>query len=168
MAKAVKPKPKKKAAPKKAVKKSAPKKNGRPELYTPELADKICQLISTTTKSLKTICAMEGMPSVETVLRWLREDKDGFCGQYAKAKEEQSDFLIEEMLEISDHSDEDHTPFTGGNVVQRDRLRIDTRKWIASKLKPKKYGDKLDLTSDGNEIKAPTTIIKWGDKEITV
>lgn len=169
---------KKKTIPvkKKAAKPKTPKKptdqpvnvGGRPEIYDQAIADKICAEIATSTKSLRTICAEEGMPSVSTVLKWLREDKDGFSAQYARAKEEQADNLVEEILEISDHTEEDHTPFTGGNVVQRDKLRVDARKWVASKLKPKKYGDKLDLTSDGEKLKTEPTIIKWGDKNIQV
>lgn len=129
-----------------------PNLGGRPEVYTPELADRICAEIATSQKSLRTICKMKGMPSVMTILRWLREDKDGFCSQYARAKEEQAEMMVEDMLDISEHTNEDHTAFTGANVVQRDRLRIDTRKWIASKLKPKKYGEKLDVETTNKHI----------------
>ena len=46
--------------------------------------------------------------------------------------------------------------------VQRSRIRIDTRKWIASKLKPKKYGDKVDVTTDGEKINTPVIdMSKW-------
>ena len=150
---------------------------GAPEIYSQELADKVCHEISTTTKSLKTICKMDGMPSVETVLRWLRQDKNGFCGQYARAKEEQSDMLVEEMIEIADDGTNDYMTIVKGDVeynvenkevTNRSKLRVDTRKWIASKLKPKKYGEKLDVTSDGKELKKEPTIIKWGDIEIKV
>lgn len=127
-------------------------KGGAPEIWSQELADKVCEAIATSQKSLRTICQEDGMPSVATVLKWLREDKEGFTTQYARAKEEQADLMAEDMLDISDHTDEDHTPFTGGNVVQRDRLRIETRKWLASKLKPKKYGDKLDVTTHNKTI----------------
>lgn len=164
----------KKAAPKKKdkkaenIKQEPPKKNGRPEVYTQELADKVCEAIATSQQSLRTICEQENMPSVATILKWLREDKNGFVAQYARAKEEQVDLLVEDMIDISEHTHEDHTPFTGGNVIQRDKLRIETRKWLASKLKAKKYGDKLDITTGGEKIKTEPTVIKWGDKEIKV
>lgn len=145
-----------------------PKPNGRPSKFTNEIADLICEKIATSTNSLKTICLDESLPSVATVLRWLREDKNGFQSQYVRAREQQADMMADEILEISDHSQEDHTPFTGANVVQRDKLRIEARKWVASKLKPKKYGDKLDLTTDGEKIEHTPTTIKWGDKEIQV
>lgn len=168
-----KPAPKKGAAkaepthkPKKVAKKAAakkppvkpakppkpPKPVGRPSIFTQKVADKICEEIATSNKSLRTICAMEGMPAVSTVLKWLQDGANGFTEQYARAKEEQADLLVEDMLDISEHTDEDHTAFTGGNVVQRDRLRIETRKWIASKLKPKKYGEKLDVTNTNRTI----------------
>ena len=133
-------------------------KKGRPEIYSQEIADILCAEIATSNKSLRTICDQEGMPSVTSVLKWLREDKNDFSAQYARAKEEQADLLVEDILDIADHTDEDHTPFTGGNVVQRDRLRVESRKWIASKLKPKKYGDKLDVTNTNRTIivEAPT------------
>lgn len=145
----------KKAAAKKppVVKPTPPKKpNGRPSAYTQEVADKICEQIATSNKSLRTICAMDGMPAVSTVLKWLQDGSNNFTEQYARAKEEQADLLVEDMLDIAEHTDEDHTAFTGGNVVQRDRLRIETRKWIASKLKPKKYGEKLDVTNTNRTI----------------
>lgn len=145
-----------------------PKPTGRPAKYTKEIADLICEEIATTSKSLRTICLDDKLPSVGTILKWLREDENGFLAQYARAKDQQADMLAEEILEISDHTEEDHTPFTGANVVQRDKLRIDARKWIASKLKPKAYGDKLDVTSLGEKIEHTPTTIKWGDKEVQV
>lgn len=113
------------------------------KIYSDEIVEKICELIATSNKSMSTICNEVGI-SYSTHISWLRLYED-YVHKYARAKEDQADFLAEEMLTISDHTSEDHTPFTGANVIQRDRLRVDTRKWIASKLKPKKYGDKLDV-----------------------
>jgi hypothetical protein len=118
-------------------------KMGRPTKYNSDIANQICTLISTSHKSLRTVGKEVGV-DVSNILRWINENKE-FREQYARAKEEQADYLVEDMLDISEHTEEDHTAFTGANVVQRDRLRIETRKWIASKLKPKKYGDKLDI-----------------------
>lgn len=126
--------------------KEKPKKIGRPSLYSKKIADKICLLIATSSKGLRAICKDNpGLPDYATIFKWLREsDKQYFIDSYARAREDQADFLADEMMEISDHTEEDHTAFTGINVVNRDRLRIDTRKWIAAKLKPKKYADKID------------------------
>lgn len=94
------------------------------------------------------------MPAMDTVFRWLRE-KPEFSEQYVKAKQESADALVEEMMDIADDGSNDWMVRHGkdgeeswqlnGEHVQRSRLRLDTRKWIASKLKPKKYGDKLDM-----------------------
>lgn len=111
---------------------------GRPSDYTQELADRICQGLADGF-SLRTVCLAEDMPNKASVFRWLRIHKE-FSDQYARAKEEAAELYAEDMLEISDDLSGD---------VQRDRLRVDTRKWIASKLKPKKYGDKI--THEGNE-----------------
>jgi hypothetical protein len=131
---------------------------GRPSKYTSELADQICELVATTSKSMRTICLEIGVP-YGTHLQWLR-DKDDYSSQYACAKEDQADFLSEEMIDIADDSSNDVRYTESGEVinsefVQRSKLRIDTRKWIASKLKPKKYGDKLDVLSDGKALVSP-------------
>lgn len=118
-------------------------KRGQPTKYTDELADKICGLIASSHKSMATICKEVGI-GYTTHIQWLRDNKE-YMHKYARAKEDQADFLAEQMIDISEHTEEDHTPFTGANVIQRDRLRVETRKWIASKLKPKKYGEKLDI-----------------------
>ena len=93
------------------------------------------------------------MPVMDTMWRWIREKRD-FSEQYAVAKQESADALIEDILDIADDSAGD---------VPRDRLRIDARKWIASKLKPKKYGDKASLDVDtGRDIK----ITIGGDSDV--
>jgi hypothetical protein len=128
----------------------------RPSDYTPELADRICSRLADG-ESLRTVCRDEDMPDKATVFRWLRSNQP-FCDQYTRAKEESADALTDEMLDISDDAINDWMLAHGkdsagwqvnGEHIQRSRLRIETRKWIASKLKPKKYGDKVDLTHAG-------------------
>ena len=128
----------------------------RPSEYTQELADQICAQLADGL-SLRTVCNAEGMPDRTTVFRWLRTH-DEFRSQYARAKEEAADALADEMLDIADDGSNDwmethHRDNVGwqenGEAMQRSRLRVDTRKWIASKLKPKKYGDKIDTTVSG-------------------
>lgn len=128
--------------------------------FTQELADEICERLIEG-ESLRHICLDEHMPSPALVCRWLiDEDKRAFREQYALAREAQADTLADEMLDIADDGTNDwmaRQAKDGGDAgieyngdhVQRSRLRIDTRKWIASKLKPKKYGDKLDLEHSG-------------------
>lgn len=135
---------------------------GRPAIYTPELASKLCSHLSMG-KSLRTSCKQEGMPSIMTVYNWLSRHPE-FVEQYTRAKEESAEALAEDMLDIADESPTAIETDKDGNVtgtkldsagVARNRLRVETRKWVASKLKPKKYGDlaKLELTGrDGGAI----------------
>lgn len=136
------------------ARKATKKKIGRPTIYTPELAARICAELACG-KSLRTVCKANDMPGLETVFRWLREKPD-FRDQYAHAKNESADALVEEMLDISDDGSNDWMEVhdkdgnsigwkLNGEHVQRSRLRVDTRKWVASKLKPKKYGERVDM-----------------------
>jgi len=144
---------------------------GRPTKYTSALADNICSLLADG-RSLRSICLQEDMPDKATVFRWLRKDKD-FRDQYAKAKEESADALFEELLDIADDGSNDWMEVNhgsddegvgwkvNGETIQRSRLRVDTRKWALSKLKPKKYGEKIqtELTGAGG---GPVQIVYEG------
>lgn len=116
---------------------------GRPTIYSQELIDTICTRIIEG-DSLRKITNDEAMPALSTIVAWL-SSHDDFSIQYARAKEDQADTLADEILHISDTATD----------PQLGRLRIDTRKWVASKLKPKKYGDKIDHTSDGKALPTP-------------
>lgn len=126
---------------------------GRPSIYSDELADEICLRISTSNKGLHSICKGDDMPAYSTVFHWLNDKSKNFLDKYEKAKEHQADFLADEILEIADDSSNDIITNDEGKkvqnaeYVQRSRLRVDARKWIASKLKPKKFGEnsKVDL-----------------------
>ncbi len=142
---------------------------GRPEIYTEELALAFLTRVATTSFSIKTICEAEGMPSVFTIYKWLNNNPD-FSKAYARAKEDQADYLAEEMLDIADDGSNDYmTVKMGGKSVRvedkeltnRSRLRVDTRKWIASKLKPKKYADRIDnrlVDENGNDKEFSITL----------
>jgi len=120
----------------------------------------VCQEIATSTFSMRTICERLDIP-VGTVLAWLSREPT-FQEKYARAKEMQADILAEEILDISDDGSNDLMTIVKGDisyeqenkeVVNRSKLRVDSRKWIASKLKPKKYGDRMALTgSDGGPL----------------
>lgn len=146
-------------------KKTTTKKNGRPTKYTKTLADKICAELSEG-KSMRTVCLSDKMPDKSTIFRWLREN-EGFRDQYETAKQESTDAMAEEIQDISDDGTNDwiekeirdkkgrlidKVEVLNHEHVQRSRLRIDTRKWLMAKMKPKKYGEKLDLTSDGEKL----------------
>ena len=134
-----------------------PKKNGRPTKYSDKLADRICQKIAEG-YSVRSICKEKDMVSMQTLFRWLRE-KDKFREQYAHSCEERSYAQAEEIIDIADNATNDYMEKLEGDGyifnsenVQRSRLRIDTRKWLMSKMNPKVYGDKLDMTTNGNDI----------------
>jgi hypothetical protein len=130
---------------------------GRPTKYTQELADSICELTATSSRSLDSICK-EVKIGVRTVLDWLcDDDKKDFAQKYARSKEEQADFLANEILEIADDGRNDLMTIGFGDkayeaenkeVVNRSKLRVEARKWLAGKLRPKKYGDNLKLSGD--------------------
>ncbi len=139
-------------------------KGGRPTSYTLELTDAICARLADG-ESMRSVCRDDAMPSMSTVFKWLREHNE-FSQQYAIAKEECAEVYAEEIIEIADDSSNDYTEAgEGGETklnsehVQRSRLRIDARKWVASKLKPKKYGDKLQQEVSGPGGKPVET--KW-------
>jgi hypothetical protein len=123
--------------------------------YTPEIGVRICERIATEAISLKAICKADDMPGMTTVFKWLGENED-FAKLYAHAREAQADLLFDETLEIADDSandweerkhfaGDDESPQVNGEAIARAKLRIDTRKWMAAHLRPKKYGEKLDL-----------------------
>lgn len=93
--------------------------------------------------------------------------------RYAYASARRADSIFEEMLDIADdqendvYIDKDGNEQTNHNVINRSKVRLDTRKWMLSKMQPKKYGDKLDLTSDGDKLDvAPSITINHNDKNL--
>lgn len=122
------------------------KKMGRPTDYTSELAALICERVATHEVGLQKLCTMyDDMPAKITINQWRFKYPD-FAAQYAQAKISQIETLVDEILEIADDSSRDNVVNEQGNTVcnseyiARSRLRIDTRKWLASKLVPKTYG----------------------------
>jgi len=151
---------KKSSKNKPAAKELKPKHpGGRPTKYTPQLASLICERVATTTFGLAKLCELHNdLPDKTTVNLW-RYKYPEFSTQYAQAKLKQADLLAEECLEIADNATQDVKLNDDGyetfnaEFVARSRLKIDTRKWLASKLLPKQYGLKLmlDQKNDENE-----------------
>lgn len=126
----------------------------RPRVMTVELFKKICAELEESIEGLGTICATHG--SSRSAFNDLRRDNDELTAIYARAKEEQADYFNELQREIAFNRTQDHTAFTGANVVNRDKLILDTLRWQQAKAKPRTYGDKLDLTSDNKPIQQVT------------
>lgn len=142
-------------------------KGGRPTILTYELANEICNRLANG-ESMRKVCLDDNMPNKSSVFEWIRAHK-WFADQYAKAKEESVDALSEETLEIADESIDDAykaDPKAAGAAVNAQRLRVDTRKWFLSKVKPKKYGDRVatDITSNGETIKGNSIIFNNFDE----
>lgn len=114
-------------------------------------------------RSLRSVLKDNDMPNSETFYKWV-DSSEAKTKQYARACEERADAIFEEMIDIADDGSNDLMTVVKGDktyetenreVTNRSRLRVDTRKWMLSKMMPKKYGDKLDVTSDGEKLVAP-------------
>ena len=114
------------------------RKRGQPSTYTPEIAARICEEIASG-KSLKKVCAIAGMPAMSTVFLWIARHKD-FSENYTRAQSDRVVAWSEEIVDIADNSKAD---------TNRARLRVDTRKWLMSKMDPKKYGDRQEHRHTG-------------------
>ena len=135
---------------------SANMPGGRPSLYQPEVAEKICERLALG-ESLVEVCSDKAMPSLTTVYKWLNLFPE-FTDRYARARLVQADVLFDEIIKIAD------TPVIGvktitkpsgvetteGDMIEHRRLRVDARKWVAAKLAPKKYGEKVETTLKGD------------------
>jgi hypothetical protein len=118
--------------------------------FSQELFDTICERIAQG-ESLRRICEDKDMPSVTAVNKWLAKDEGELVAQYARARESQADHFVDEIVGIADTAED----------AQVARLQIDARKWVAGKMRPKKYGDKLDVTSDGEKLEFPSISVSF-------
>lgn len=129
---------------------------GRPSEYKPHIGRLICDRIASG-DSVRTICADDDMPSDRTIYSWLEKYPD-FLQQYARARELQAERYANEIIDISDEVPLCTVPDPDGGIstrvdaagVQRNKLRVDARKWVAAKLLPKKYGDSTTLKGDSD------------------
>ncbi len=110
---------------------------GRPSTFTPEVAKEICRRLALG-ESLIQICRDDGMPDRGTIYNWLHAHSD-FFNEYARARDIQADVLAEETVTIADESTD----------PAKARLQVDARKWFASKVAPKKYGDRISQELSG-------------------
>ena len=150
--------------------------SGRLTIYTEEIAAEICERLAEG-ESLRSISRTEGMPSPGTIIGWVLRDREGFSKRYAQAKDVCMHVMAEDLVEIADDNTRDEIPIyddageqigtrPNGEFMNRSRLRVDTRKWLLSKLQAKKYGDKLDMNVGGQNGDNPVQqrlIVTWGD-----
>jgi hypothetical protein len=130
----------------------------RPSKFTQALANVICRRLMAG-ESMRQIVADTKLPAQSTVYKWLAE-QEPFSEQYARAREIQADTHFDEILEIADDGTNDWMEKKdkagkvigyqeNGDALRRSAMRIEVRKYRAEKMAPKKYGPKVDLTSDG-------------------
>ena len=141
-------------------------KTGRPTLFNDEMSDLICERIAEGL-SVVELCKPDDMPSKSSVFKWLAEN-EGFSDKYVRACETRTELIADEMLNIADDGSNDWMERKDGEgnvigtkpdneAIQRSRLRVDTRKWILSKLQPKKYGERV--TQDVNLTGSITALL---------
>ncbi len=129
---------------------------GRPSDYTPELANKVCEQISLG-NSLKRVCTSDDMPSIATVFNWLHSKKE-FLDKYEQAIQERTEAQHEQLLDLGDEAVHlaQNVDFKASNaVVSAVKLKADNMKWVMARMKPKKYGDKIDHTTNGKDLPQP-------------
>jgi hypothetical protein len=151
---------------------AGPMVQGRPTKYNEKVAQRILHLIATTPQGIRSICnSNEDFPSPSTVFLWLLKSDHGdpqyagFSEQYARAREQQKQVLFDEIIVTAYTTEQGRvaifkkgkgkksarqdSEIRMGDMTQHRRLKIDSLKWVLSKLDPEKYGDKLQL--DGRE-----------------
>lgn len=111
--------------------------------YDPVLAQKILDRLSET-GSLRRVCA-ELHVSRNSIIPWVTDNTEGFGDAYARAKEHGIDMLVEETLDIADDGTNDymegkHGPELDSEHIQRSKIRVETRRWLAERMAPRKYG----------------------------
>ena len=132
-------------------------KRGRPSKYTEAIADEICARLAGG-ESLNAICSDPHIPPESTVREWVDDDRGGdengpgFAARYMRARNAGYERMAQEIIEISDADYTGPDGFVDNGAVQQARLKSDNRKWLLSKMLPKKYGDRVvqELVGDGD------------------
>lgn len=140
-------------------------KMGRPSILTDEVAEEIFFRMGNG-ESLRSICRDEHMPNIATVWRWTHSNEE-FCKRYEVARMQLVDTYAAEVSEIADDSTNDFyekalkngevAVVGNGELVQRARLRVETRRWVCERMAPHKYGEKSSLNL-GGQVENPVKI----------
>lgn len=141
---------------------------GRPRgsnTYDPIVGVKICELIARGL-TLNKISKIDGFPPRTTVIGWKDTIKE-FSDMYTQARLHQIEHWAEEIIDIADDGVNDTYVDNKGNirtdhdVVHRSRLRVDSRKWLLSKLRPEEYGDAIGIPKAESDL-TPKFVLKRG------
>lgn len=131
---------------------------GRPSVYTEEIAVEILSRMACG-ESVKSICNDDHIPARSTVMLWVAENREGFSDRYATAAEARAHYWADELLDIADDGTNDWMEINdqegscvgyrvNGEAVSRSKLRVDSRKWLLSKMLPR-YADKQEIAHTG-------------------
>ena len=126
---------------------------GRPSTYTDEIADEICEHIASGGLLVHWVNGADGRPGMSTIYRWL-EAHERFREAYARAREVQAHGMAEQAVSEGFRAGRDMDPAAA-------RVRFDAARWLAGKLAPRNYGEKVQ-----NEISGPgggPVRMAWGD-----
>lgn len=124
--------------------------------YDRDTANEVCRRMACG-ETLRGICRDEDMPPESTVRGWVIDDRENFAAQYARARRLQVDHWADEIVAVADDGagdtwvDEDGNERVNHDVIRRSELRVDTRKWLMSKLKPGTYGDRSKVELMGED-----------------
>lgn len=136
---------------------------GRQTTFTQKIAGEICERLSKG-EPLAQICRDDGFPAVRTVSDW-KKAEPAFAAEFARARDEGFDAIAEECLTIADTDPERVVTEGGSRIdpghVQWSKNRIETRLKLLAKWDPKRYGDKLDLSSSDGTMSPKPTIVEF-------
>ncbi len=139
--------------PRKTAKPVEKKKPGRPSTYTKAIGDEICRRLSEG-EPLRSICRDEKMPHWTTAYDWMAADEQ-FSLRIARAREIGGDAIAHDCIDIADESALDTIEADDGRiipnheVIQRSKLRVETRLKLLAVWFPNKYGNKVELNHKG-------------------
>lgn len=129
---------------------NAKPKMGRPTIYSEALITEFLYRIAKG-RSVASVCTDDDMPHRATIYEWLAQNPD-FSDRYARASEQRADHYFDEMLDIADRALPEE--------VQKAKLQIDTRKWVLSRMNPKKYSDKVQEERNNQAVDLMAQLMK--------
>lgn len=125
---------------------------------TEEIFESICLKLESSWKGINTLCREHDLESSSSFYHF-KNNSQKALERYTRAREIQLDYLEELLQELVFNESRDRatsgTVNIGSNAINRDRLKADTLKFILSKLRPQKYGNRLEVN-----IKAEPRVFK--------
>lgn len=129
--------------------------------YSDEIVDKILNELANSSKGLQKICK-ENNISTPKFREFIVSNKEA-GNKYAHARSLQIECIENEITDLCEEmankiESGSVTPDIASAAVSNLRIRVEALKWLLSKLAPKKYGDKLDVTSDNKPVQVALSV----------